>query len=382
MSKRDYYEILGIEKNASEAEIKKAFKRLAMKYHPDRNPDNKEAEEKFKEAKEAYEVLADPQKRSAYDQFGHAGVDPSAGMGGGGFGGAGGASFSDIFGDVFGDIFGGGRARGGGGSRAFRGDDLQYNLELSLEDAVRGTQVDVRIPTHVTCDECGGSGAKKGTSPTTCPTCGGVGQVRMQQGFFSLQQTCPRCHGSGNIINDPCGKCHGQGRIQKHKTLSVKIPAGVDSGDRIRLSGEGEAGEHGGPPGDLYVQISVRPPPIFERDGTDLYCEVPINMVTAALGGEMEVPTLDGRVKLKIPPETQGGKQFRLRGKGVRSVRGAQVGDLMCKVQVETPVNLTKRQKELLEELNQSLQQDSVQHSPRSSSWLDGVKKFFEDMKF
>ncbi|MBI1423036.1 MAG: molecular chaperone DnaJ [Gammaproteobacteria bacterium] len=381
MSKRDYYEILGVEKNASEAEIKKAFKRLAMKYHPDRNPDNKEAEEKFKEAKEAYDILGDAQKRSAYDQFGHAGVDPSAGMGGaGGFGG--GASFSDIFGDVFGDIFGGGRARGAGGSRAFRGDDLQYNLELSLEDAVRGTQVDVRIPTHVACDECGGSGAKKGSTPSTCPTCGGIGQVRMQQGFFSLQQTCPRCHGSGKIINDPCGKCHGQGRVQKHKTLSVKIPAGVDTGDRIRLSGEGEAGEHGGPPGDLYVQISVKSHPIFERDGADLYCEVPINMVTAALGGEMEVPTLDGRVKLKIPAETQSGKQFRLRGKGVRSVRGSHTGDLLCKVLVETPVNLTKRQKELLEELNQSLQADSVQHSPRSSSWLDGVKKFFEDMKF
>jgi molecular chaperone DnaJ len=380
MSKRDYYEILGVEKNASEAELKKAFKRLAMKYHPDRNPDNTEAEEKFKEAKEAYDVLSDAQKRSAYDQFGHAGVDPAAGMGGaGGFGG--GASFSDIFGDVFGDIFGGGRARGGG-SRAYRGDDLQYNLELSLEDAVHGTQVDVRIPSHVACDECGGTGAKKGTSPSTCPTCGGIGQVRMQQGFFSLQQTCPRCHGSGKIINDPCGKCHGQGRVQKHKTLSVKIPAGVDSGDRIRLSGEGEAGEHGGPPGDLYVQISVRPHKIFERDGTDLFCEVPINLVTAALGGEMEVPTLDGRVKLKIPAETQSGKQFRLRGKGVRSVRGGQVGDLMCRVQVETPVNLTKRQKELMEELNQSLQEDSVQHSPRSSSWLDGVKKFFEDMKF
>ena len=383
MSKRDYYEILGVEKNASEAEIKKAFKRLAMKYHPDRNPDNKEAEEKFKEAKEAYEILTDAQKRSAYDQFGHAGVDPSAGMGGAaGFGG--GASFSDIFGDVFGDIFGGGRGRagGGGGSRAYRGDDLQYNLELNLEEAVHGTQVDVRIPTHVACDECGGSGAKKGTNASTCPTCGGVGQVRMQQGFFSLQQTCPRCHGRGKVITDPCGKCHGQGRVQKHKTLSVKIPAGVDSGDRIRLSGEGEAGEHGGPPGDLYVQIGVRPHPIFERDGQDLFCEVPINIVTAALGGELEVPTLDGRVKLKIPAETQSGKQFRLRGKGVRSVRGGQVGDLMCRVQVETPVNLTKRQKELLEELNQSLLQDSVQHSPRSSSWLDGVKKFFEDMKF
>jgi len=380
MSKRDYYEILGVEKNASEAEIKKAFKRMAMKYHPDRNPDNKEAEEHFKEAKEAYDVLTDAQKRSAYDQFGHAGVDASAGMGGaGGFGG--GASFSDIFGDVFGDIFGGGRARGGG-SRAYRGDDLQYNLELSLEDAVRGTSVDIRIPTHMSCDECGGTGAKKGTTPATCPTCGGVGQVRMQQGFFSLQQTCPRCHGSGKIITDPCGKCHGQGRVQKHKTLAVKIPAGIDSGDRIRLSGEGEAGEHGGPAGDLYVQVAVRPHAIFERDGQDLYCEVPINMVTAALGGELEVPTLDGRVKLKIPAETQSGKQFRLRGKGVRSVRGGHIGDLLCRVQVETPVNLTKRQKELLEELNQSLKQDGVQHSPRSASWLDGVKKFFEDMKF
>jgi molecular chaperone DnaJ len=379
MSKRDYYEVLGIEKNASEAEIKKAFKRLAMKYHPDRNPDDEEAENKFKEAKEAYEVLSDAQKRSAYDQFGHAGVDPSAGMGGaGGFGG--GANFSDIFGDVFGDIFGGGRARGG--AHGYRGDDLQYNLELSLEDAVRGTQVDIRIPTQVPCEECGGSGAKQGTTPTTCSTCGGVGQVRMQQGFFSLQQTCPRCHGSGKIITDPCGSCHGQGRVQKHKTLSVKVPAGVDTGDRIRLTGEGESGEHGGPPGDLYVHISVMPHRIFERDGNDLYCEVPIGLTTAALGGELEVPTLDGRIKLKIPAETQSGKMFRLRGKGVRSVRSGATGDLMCKVHVETPVNLTKRQKELLQELGESLETDSVQHSPRSSSWLDSVKKFFEDMKF
>ena len=377
MSKRDYYEVLGIEKNASEAEIKKAFKRLAMKYHPDRNPDDEEAENKFKEAKEAYEILSDAQKRSAYDQFGHAGVDPSAGMGGG-FGG--GANFSDIFGDVFGDIFGGGRARGG--AHGYRGDDLQYNLELSLEDAVRGTQVDIRIPTQVPCEECGGSGAKKGTTPTTCSTCGGVGQVRMQQGFFSLQQTCPRCHGSGKIITDPCGSCHGQGRIQKHKTLSVKVPAGVDTGDRIRLTGEGEAGEHGGPPGDLYVHISVMPHRIFERDGNDLYCEVPIGLTTAALGGELEVPTLDGRIKLKIPAETQSGKMFRLRGKGVRSVRSGATGDLMCKVHVETPVNLTKRQKELLQELGESLEKDSVEHSPRSSGWLDSVKKFFEDMKF
>lgn len=380
MSKRDYYEILGVEKNASEAEIKKAYKRLAMKFHPDRNSEDKAAEEKFKEAKGAYEILTDPQKRSAYDQFGHAGVDSSAGMGGaGGFGG--GASFSDVFGDVFGDIFGGGRARGGG-TQSFRGNDLQYNMELSLEEAVHGTQADIRIPTHVVCDECSGSGAKKGTSPTTCTTCGGVGQVRMQQGFFSLQQTCPRCHGRGKMISDPCGKCHGQGRVQKHKTLSVKVPAGVDSGDRIRLTGEGEAGEHGGPPGDLYVHMSVKPHAIFERDGNDLYCEVPINITTAALGGELEVPTLDGRIKLKIPAETQSGKMFRLRGKGVRSVRSGATGDLMCKVQLETPVNLTKKQKELLEELNTSLQKDKLQHSPRTSSWLDGVKKFFEDMKF
>ncbi len=378
MSKRDYYEILAVEKNASEAEIKKAFKRLAMKYHPDRNPDNKEAEEKFKEAKEAYDILSNAQKRSAYDQFGHAGVDPSVGMGGA----AGGASFSDIFGDVFGDIFGGGVRGRAGGAHAYRGDDLQYNMELSLEDAVRGTQVDIRIPTHVACDECGGTGAKKGTSPTTCTTCGGVGQVRMQQGFFSLQQTCPRCHGRGKMITDPCGKCHGQGRAQKHKTLSVKVPAGVDSGDRIRLSGEGEAGEHGGPPGDLYVHMSVKPHAIFERDGNDLYCEVPISMTKAALGGDLEVPTLGGRIKLKIPAETQNDKIFRLRGKGVRSVRSGAAGDLMCKVHVETPVNLTKKQKELLDELDTSLQEGGAKHSPRSSSWLNSVKKFFEEMKF
>lgn len=376
MSKRDYYEVLGVAKNASEAEIKKAFKRLAMKHHPDRNPDSNEAEEKFKEAKEAYDILSDAQKRSAYDQFGHAGVDSSAGMGGG----FGGASFSDIFGDVFGDIFGGGRS--GGGTRAHRGADLQYNLELTLEEAVQGTSVDIRVPTHIECDECNGSGARKGTAPQTCTTCGGVGQVRMQQGFFSLQQTCPRCHGSGKMITDPCGKCHGQGRVKKNKTLSVKVPAGVDNGDRIRLQGEGEAGEQGGHAGDLYVQMMVRPHDIFERDGNDLYCEVPINIGIASLGGELEVPTLNGRVKLKIPAETQSGKLFRLRGKGVKSVRGHTIGDLMCRVQVETPVNLTKKQKDLLEQFNTSLQEDNVEHSPRSSSWLDGVKKFFEDMKF
>ncbi len=375
-TKRCYYEVLGVQKNVSEAELKKAFKRLAMKYHPDRNQDNKdEAEEKFKEAKEAYDVLSDAQKRAAYDQFGHAGVDQSAGMGGG----AGGASFSDIFGDVFGDIFGGGG--GHGGQRVYRGADLRYNLELELEEAVRGTEVKIRIPTYVSCDECGGSGAKKGTSPTTCSTCGGAGQVRMQQGFFSLQQTCPRCHGTGKMIADPCGKCHGEGRVQKNKTLSVKVPAGVDNGDRIRLSGEGEAGENGGPPGDLYVQISVREHKIFQRDGTDLYCEVPIAVAVASLGGELEVPTLDGQVKLKIPAETQTGKMFRLRGKGVKSVRSSVTGDLMCRVVVETPVNLTKEQKELLEKFDRSLREDKKNHSPKASSWLDGVKKFFEDMK-
>ncbi|MDH5408267.1 MAG: molecular chaperone DnaJ [Gammaproteobacteria bacterium] len=376
--KRDYYEVLGIAKNASEAEIKKAFKRMAMKFHPDRNADNPDAEEKFKEAKEAYDVLSDAQKRAAYDQFGHAGVDHSAG-GGAGFGG--GASFSDIFGDVFGDIFGGGGGPGGGGQRVYRGADLRYNLELTLEEAVGGTSVNIRIPTHVHCDECGGTGAKKGSSPTTCTTCGGHGQVRMQQGFFSLQQTCPRCNGNGKMISDPCGKCHGQGLVRKSKTLSVKVPAGVDTGDRIRLSGEGEAGENGGPAGDLYVHVQVKEHAIFTRDGNDLFCDVPVSFVMASLGGDMEVPTLNGKVKLKIPAETQSGKLFRLRGKGVISPRHGSQGDLLCRVMVETPVNLTKKQKELLEELGNSMNEDSVQHSPRASSWLDGVKKFFEDMK-
>ncbi|HEY9148214.1 MAG TPA: molecular chaperone DnaJ [Gammaproteobacteria bacterium] len=377
MSKRDYYEVLGVQRNATEAEIKKAFKRLAMKYHPDRNPDDDEAKQKFGEAREAYDVLSDAQKRAAYDQFGHAGVEGGMGGGPGGFGG-GGASFSDIFGDVFGDIFGGGR---GGGQRVYRGADLRYNLEISLEEAVAGTTVKIRIPTLVGCEECGGSGAKKGSSPTTCPTCHGHGQVRMQQGFFSVQQACPRCQGSGQIIDDPCQVCHGEGRVQKQKTLSVKVPPGVDNGDRIRLTGEGEAGENGGPAGDLYVQISVREHPIFTRDGNDLYCEVPISFTTAALGGELEVPTLDGRVKLKVPAESQSGKLFRLRGKGVKSVRSNHVGDLMCKVMVETPVNLTSKQKELLREFEQSMAGND-KHSPRHHSWLDGVKKFFEDMKF
>jgi len=379
MAKQDYYEVLGVARNASEADIKKAYRRAAQKYHPDRNPDDEEAVNKFKQAKEAYEILSDAQKRAAYDQFGHAGVDASAGGGqGAGFRGG---NFSDIFGDVFGDIFGGGRA-GGGAPNVYRGADLRYNLELNLEEAVAGTTVKIRVPSHVTCKACNGTGAKKGSSPVTCSTCGGHGQVRIQQGFFSLQQTCPNCHGKGTIIKDPCGTCHGQGRVKEQKTLSVKIPAGVDSGDRIRLAGEGEAGENGGPSGDLYVQIKVRPHPIFSREENDLFCEVPISFATAVLGGELDVPTLEGRVKLKIPPETQTGKVFRLRGKGVKSVHGGAVGDLMCRVEVETPVHLNRKQKELLEEFQRSMEEGKGKHSPRTSSWFDGVKKFFEDMKF
>jgi len=379
MAKRDYYEVLGISKNASEAELKKAYRRAAQKYHPDRNPDDTDSEHKFKECKEAYEILSDSQKRAAYDQFGHAGVDPSMGGGYGPAGAGAGASFSDIFGDVFGDIFGGGRA-GGGGQRVYRGSDLRYNLELSLEDAVAGTEVKIRVPTKVACDACSGSGAKKGSTPTTCTTCGGHGQVRMQQGFFSLQQTCPRCHGSGSIISDPCPKCRGQGRVEEHKTLSVKVPAGVDTGDRIRLASEGEAGESGGPPGDLYVQIQVKQHPIFTREENNLYCEVPISFVTAALGGELEVPTLVGRVNLKIPAETQTGKMFRMRGKGVKPVRGGPVGDLVCRVKVETPVKLNRKQKDLLKEFSDAVEGGGSHHSPQASSWVDGVKKFFDGL--
>lgn len=379
MSKRDYYEVLGVSKNVSETELKKAYRKMAMKYHPDRNPDDKSAEEKFKEAKEAFDILSNPQKRAAYDQFGHAGVDPSMG-GGAGAGGAGfgHGSFSDVFGDIFGDIFGGGRA-GGGGPRVHRGDDLRYNLDLSLEDAVAGTEVKIRVPTLVKCKTCDGSGAKKGSKPVTCSTCGGHGQVRMQQGFFSIQQTCPSCHGSGQTISDPCNVCHGQGRVQEHKTLSAKIPAGVDTGDRIRLSGEGEAGENGGPPGDLYIHINVKEHPIFVREEANLYCEVPVGFATAALGGELEVPTLGGRVKLKIPAETQTGKMFRIKGKGVKPVRGGAVGDLYCRAVVETPVNLNEEQKELLRKFNESLHGEK--HNPQSHSWLDKVKNFFDEMK-
>jgi molecular chaperone DnaJ len=374
MAKRDFYEVLGCGKDAQEAELKKAYRRLAMKYHPDRNQDNAEAEDQFKEAKEAYEILTDPDKRAAYDQFGHAGVE--AGQAGGGFGG-GGEAFSDIFGDVFGDIFGGGRR---GRSQVFRGADLRYELELSLEQAVAGDSINIDIPTQVECDSCDGSGAAEGTEPTACTTCAGVGQVRVQQGFFSIQQTCPACKGAGAIIQTPCRTCSGRGRVRKVKTLAVKIPAGVDSGDRIRLAHEGEAGRNGGPAGDLYVDVAVKPHPIFERDGRNLSCDVPIGFAAAVLGSTVDVPTLDGQVALKIPAETQSGSVFRLRGKGVKSVRVNGVGDLFCRAQIETPVKLTDEQRQLLQQFDESIQAGGSRHSPRARSWVDGVKKFFERM--
>ncbi|TNF36363.1 MAG: molecular chaperone DnaJ [Gammaproteobacteria bacterium] len=376
MSKRDYYEVLGVARDADEADIKKAYRRIAMKHHPDRNPDNAESEEKFKEASEAYEVLSDKEKRAAYDQFGHAATD---GMGAGGFGagGFGGGNFSDIFGDVFGDIFGGGASRQRGGPR--RGADLRYTLQLDLEEAVRGTTVSIRVPALRTCGTCDGSGAKPGTSPVTCSTCHGQGQVRMQQGFFAVQQPCPACRGRGKTVKDPCPDCHGQGRVEEERTLSVKVPAGVDSGDRIRLNGEGEAGPEGGPAGDLYVEVHVRDHAIFQRDGKHLYCEVPIGFVDAALGGELEIPTLDGRVKLRVPAETQTGKLFRLRGKGIKPLRGGSEGDLLCRVVVETPVNLSNKQKELLKQFQDSLEGNG-KHSPNKTRWFDGVKRFFDDM--
>ncbi len=375
MAKRDYYEILGVSKSASADEIKKSYRRLAMKFHPDRNKDDDGASEtKFKEAKEAYEVLKDTEKKATYDQFGHDGLRAGAG-GQGGFHSA--EGFGDIFGDVFGDIFGGGR-RGGGGAQVFRGADLGYELTLDLEKAVAGDTVEIDVPTQIGCKTCDGSGAKKGTTPETCSTCGGVGQVRMQQGFFSVQQTCPACKGVGTTISDPCDDCLGRGRIRKTRTLSVKVPAGVDDGDRIRLSGEGEAGRNGGPAGDLYVELRVSKHKIFERDGANLACEVPISISTATLGGEVELPTLDGHVSLKVPAGTQSGKVFRLRGKGVTTVRDSRQGDLFAQVAVETPVNLTAEQKELLEKFDAAVKSGGDKHSPRADGWLDTVKRFFD----
>jgi len=378
MSKRDFYEVLGVSRDASERDIKKAYKRLAMKFHPDRNAGDETAADKFKEVKEAYEILTDSQKKAAYDQYGHAAFE----QGGGGFGGGGGsADFGDIFGDVFGDIFGGGRRGGGGQTRAQRGADLRYNMELTLEDAVRGCTKEIEVPTLVHCDACNGSGAKKGSSPEICPTCHGHGQVQMRQGFFAVQQTCPTCHGKGKIIKNPCDVCHGSGRKQKTKTLNVKIPAGVDTGDRIRLNGEGEAGEMGAASGDLYVQVHVKEHNIFERDGNNLYCEVPVSFAMAALGSEVEVPTLNGRVNLKVPAETQTGRMFRMRGKGIKGVRGGAIGDLIVKLVVETPVKLSTRQKELLKEFEESCGGDAAsKHKPKSEGFFSGVKKFFDDL--
>lgn len=378
MAKRDYYEILGVSKSASADEIKKSYRRLAMKHHPDRNTGDATAEARFKEAKEAYEVLSDADKRATYDRFGHEGMR----MGQGGHGGPGGFGaegfgdiFGDIFGDAFGDILGGGRRRG---RQVYRGADLGYELKLDLEDAVKGDSVTIDVPTQVSCDSCAGSGARKGTEPVACSTCKGAGQVRMQRGHFSIQQACPACKGAGTMIEDPCPDCSGRGRMRKTKTLSVKVPAGVDDGDRIRLSGEGEAGRNGGPPGDLYVEIRVNPHKIFARDGADLSCEVPVSFAAATLGGEVELPTLNGHVSLKIPPGTQSGKVFRLRGKGVVTVRDPRKGDLFARVAVETPVNLTAEQKQLLEKFDKSLRAGGEQHSPRAGGWLDTVKRFFD----
>ena len=375
MAKRDYYEILGVSKDVSKGDLKKAYRRLAMKCHPDRNPGDSAAEAKFKELSEAYEVLSEPEKRTAYNRYGHEAFGDMASGGGGG-----GGSFSDIFGDVFGDIFGGAGQGGGGRSSVQRGSDLRYTLDLTLEEAVFGIEKTIRIPRLAECEICHGSGAKRGSSPKSCQTCNGQGQVRMQQGFFTVQQTCPRCHGQGRVVTDPCNSCNGQGRKEETKTLSVKIPSGVDIGDRVRLSGEGEIGGNGGPAGDLYVQVNVREHRIFTRDGKDLYCEVPISFTDAALGGELEVPTLDGRVKLKIPEGTQSAKSFRVRAKGVKPVRGGSQGDLICRVAIETPINLTPKQRELLKELHGTLNHKT--HAPRREGWFDTVKSFFDEMKF
>jgi molecular chaperone DnaJ len=379
MAKRDFYEILGVAKNASDDDIKKAYRRLAMKYHPDRNP-GKEGEEKFKEVKEAYEMLSDPQKRAAYDQHGHAGVDPN--MGAGGFGGFGAGGFGDAFGDIFGDIFGGRRGGGGGGGQrgpqVQRGADLRYNLEITLEQAAHGFDTTIRVPAWDDCKVCEGSGSKPGSSPTTCPMCGGHGQVRMQQGFFSIQQTCPKCHGTGKFNPNPCQSCNGVGKVKRNKTLEVKIPAGIDEGMRVRLAGNGEPGGPGGQAGDLYVEVHIKQHNVFRREGDDLHCEVPISFVRATLGGEVEVPTLNGKASFTLPEGTQSGKTFRLRGKGVKGLRTGHTGDLLCQVTIETPVRLSETQKEKLQEFERLMAADGEQHTPQSKSWRDKVKGFFD----
>ena len=377
MAKRDFYEVLGVPKNASDDEIKKAYRKLAMKYHPDRNQGDaaKGAEEKFKEAKEAYEMLSDPQKKAAYDQYGHAGVDPNM-RGPGGPGAEGFAGFGEAFGDIFGDIFGGAR-RGGGGRQVYRGADLSYAMEITLEEAASGKETQIRIPSWDDCETCKGTGAKPGTSVKTCSTCHGQGVVQMRQGFFSVQQTCPTCHGQGKIIPEPCTTCHGQGKIKRQKTLEIKIPAGIDDGQRIRSTGNGEPGQNGGPSGDLYIEVRLRKHDIFEREGDDLHCQVPVSMTTAALGGEIDVPTLAGKATIDLPEGTQSGKTFRLRGKGVKGVRSSYPGDLYCHVAVETPVKLTEHQRKLLKELDESFKKGGHKHSPNDKGWFEKAKDFF-----
>lgn len=382
MAKRDYYEVLGVPKNASDDDIKKAYRKLAMKYHPDRNQGDgaKKAEESFKEVKEAYEMLSDGQKRAAYDRFGHAGVDPA--MGGGRPGTEAYGGFAEAFGDIFGDIFGGagggGRRGAGGGQQVYRGSDLSYAMEITLEEAARGKDSQIRIPSWDDCKACDGSGAKPGTSAKTCPTCNGSGQVHLRQGFFSIQQTCPNCHGSGKIIPDPCTACNGAGRIKSNKTLEVKIPAGINEGMRIRSAGNGEPGTNGGPPGDLYIEIRIKQHDIFERDGDDLHCTIPVGIATAALGGQIEVPTLGGKAEIELPEGTQHGKTFRLRGKGIKGVRSSYPGDLYCHVAVETPIKLTEHQRKLLKELDESFKKGGDRHSPNAKSWTDRVKDLFK----
>ena len=374
MSNKDLYEVLGVSRSASDDEIKKAFRKLAMKYHPDRNPDNEEAVEKFKEIQNAYAILSDPQKKAAYDQYGHAGVDPNMGGGfGGGFGGGAGFDFSDIFSQMF-----GGAAGGGGRQQSYQGADLQYAVEITLEEAAAGLKKRITIPTYKECDICHGSGAKPGTSVSTCGTCGGSGTIHVRQAIFQLQQTCPTCHGSGKQIKDPCTSCRGEGRVKTTKTVEVNIPAGIDDGQRIRLSGEGEPGQHGAPSGDLYVVVHVKAHKTFERNGLDLHCELPISFATAALGGEVEVPTLEGKVKLTIPKETQTGRRMRVKGKGIKSLRSSATGDLYCHVLVETPVNLTDRQKELLEEFERISGESRSSGKSRDKSFTDKLRDLFD----
>lgn len=384
MAKRDYYDVLGVAKNASEDDIKKAYRKLAMKHHPDRNQGDgaKKSEEQFKEAKEAYEMLSDPQKRAAYDQYGHAGVDPNAGgFRPGGPGAEGFGGFAEAFGDIFGDIFGGGQGGGGrrpGGQQVYRGSDLSYAMEITLEEAANGKETQIRIPSWEECVTCHGSGAKPGSSAKTCPSCNGAGTVSMRQGFFSIQQTCPHCHGTGKIIPEPCITCHGQGKVKKNKTLEVKIPAGINEGMRIRSAGNGEPGTNGGPAGDLYIEIRIKQHEIFERDGDDLHCTVPVGMTTAALGSTIEVPTLGGKAEIELPEGTQHGKTFRLRGKGIKGVRSSYPGDLYCHVSVETPVKLTEHQRKLLRELDDSLSKSADRHSPNTKGWTNRVKDLFK----